>query len=210
MFVPPVFKSDDAALTRDLIARNAFGVLTVPSMPDAITHIPMLLVERDGGGSALIGHVSKANSVWRSFDGKTPAVALFMGPHAYISPNWYAGDKARLVPTWNYAAVHVFGKPTALDDDAADNVLQKLVATFEQDATGNWSMDGLDPEFRRRQLKGIVAFEMPIERTETKLKMSQNRAAEDALGAIAGLEAMGDPEALATAKIMRDAMKTRG
>ncbi len=207
MYVPPHFKSDDDAVTRKLIAENAFGLLTVPAAPDAITHLPMLLLEQ-AGGEKLIGHVAKANSIWKTFDGTHQAVAIFSGPHAYLSPNWYVSEN--MVPTWNYAAVHVFGRPVAVaDDDAADAVLQKLVAAFEQGATGNWSMDRLTPDFRRRQLKGIVAFEMPIERIETKLKMSQNRSAEDAEGAMRGLEATGDPQALATVEIMRQVMVGR-
>jgi transcriptional regulator len=202
MYVPPHFKSDDDALTRKLIAENTFGILSVPAAPDAISHLPMLLVDDGEAGEKLIGHVAKANPVWKTFDGTHPAVAIFSGPHAYLSPNWYVSEN--MVPTWNYAAVHVFGHPIAVtDDDAADAVLQTLVAAFESDATGNWSMDGLDTDFRRRQLKGIVAFEMPVERIETKLKMSQNRSAEDVDGAMRGLETTGDADALATVEIMR-------
>lgn len=207
MYLPPHFKADDDALTRDLIAANAFGILSVPSIPEAITHLPMILVER-AGAPTLIGHVAKANPVWKAFDGKTPAVAIFAGPHAYLSPNWYVSEN--MVPTWNYAAVHAFGNPMAVDDDGADGILQALVAAFENDATGNWSMDGLDPDFRRRQLKGIVAFEMPVARFETKVKMSQNRSMPDVLGAVAGLEAMDDPTAHATARMMRDLNAGRG
>lgn len=207
MYLPPHFKAEDDALTRSLVAANAFGVLVVPSMPDAITHLPMILA--DGDAPVLIGHVAKANPVWRAFDGETPAVAVFSGPHAYISPNWYVNES--LVPTWNYAAVHAFGNPKAATDAAAaDDVLQKLVAAFESDATGNWSMDRLTDDFRQRQLKGIVAFEMPVDRFETKAKMSQNRPTEDAMGALAGLEASGHPDALATAAMMRDLNRGRG
>lgn len=208
MYVPPHFKSDDDALTRKLIAENAFGILSVPAAPDAITHLPMLLVEEEGSTPKLIGHVAKANPVWKTFDGSNDAVAIFAGPHAYLSPNWYVSKN--LVPTWNYAAVHVFGKPKAVDDDAADGILQALVAVFESDATGNWSMDRLDADFRRRQMKGIVGFEMPADRIETKLKMSQNRPVEDAEGAMRGLQATGDPDALATADIMRRVSKAGG
>lgn len=202
MYVPPHFKSDNWDVARQLITQYAFGILSMPAAPDAITHLPMIVADADGAAPKLIGHVAKANPVWKAFDGAHDAVAIFAGPHAYISPNWYTNEN--LVPTWNYAAVHVFGKPMAIEDpDAADAILQKLTAAFESDATGNWSMDRLDPDFRRRQLKGIVAFELPISRVETKLKMSQNRPLEDAKGAIEGLENAGDPDALATARMMR-------
>lgn len=208
MYVPPHFKSDDDVLTRKLIAENAFGILSVPAAPDSITHLPMMLVEEDDGATTLIGHVAKANPVWKVFDGNHPAVAIFSGPHAYISPTWYVSEN--MVPTWNYAAVHVFGSPVVVtDDDAAFEILQKLVAAFESDATGNWSMDGLAADYIRSKLKGIAAFEMPVARTETKLKMGQNRLDEDTVSAIDGLEASGDLEARATAKIMRQVLAAR-
>ncbi|MGJ3259688.1 MAG: FMN-binding negative transcriptional regulator [Rhodospirillales bacterium] len=202
MYIPKFFANDDEALAREIVADHAFGVLmTFPGVEDAdadISHLPMLWT-----GGRLIGHVARANPHGARFDGASPSVAVFMGPHAYISPNWYAHDG--LVPTWNYAAVHLHGKPHAVEDEAgAVGILDTLVAAFENDATGNWSTADLPDGVLSRQVKGIVAFEMPVERIETKVKMSQNRKPDDIEGVISALGASPYEDDRATADMMRD------
>lgn len=203
MYVPPLFTSDDDALTCRLIAENAFAILISHGAEPWISHLP-LIMETDGDGARrLVGHVAKPNMHWKLFDGETPATAVFPGPHAYVSPNWY--ESANMVPTWNYAAVHVHGRPKMLEDfDPAHDAMQALVGTFESDETGNWSMERLTDERLRGQMKGIVAFEMPVERIETKVKMSQNRAPADVAGVIAALDASPRDDDRAVAAMMRD------
>ena len=117
-------------------------------------------------------------------------------------PNWYATPG--LVPTLNYAAVHVHGTPTALHDFVgAHAAMNDLVSTFENDETGNWSIDRLSDDRLRGQMKGIVAFEMPIARIECKVKMSQNRKPEDVQGAVAALEKSDNQDDRRTAAMMR-------
>ncbi|MDA0996609.1 MAG: FMN-binding negative transcriptional regulator [Proteobacteria bacterium] len=196
MYVPPAFKSEDAALGERLIAENAFGLLITTGSPPNANHIPMLR-RADG---VLIGHVAKANPQWQAFDGKAEAVAVFFGPHAYVSPNWYVTPA--MVPTWNYAAVHVFGAPRIVEGEKAADVLRALVGTFESDATGNWRLENLPDGMLEKQIKGIVAFEMPVDRIEIKTKLNQNRSAADAAAVQAKLAASIDPLARATAQMM--------
>ncbi|MBO6521666.1 MAG: FMN-binding negative transcriptional regulator [Rhodospirillales bacterium] len=201
MYIPKFFASEDEALAREIAAGYAFGMLmTLPAGAAAdadISHLPMLWT-----GERLIGHVARANPHGARFDGGSPSVAVFSGPHAYISPNWYAHDG--LVPTWNYAAVHLHGRPDAVEDEAhATDILDTLVAAFESDATGNWSTGKLPDGMLSRQLKGIVAFEMPVERIEIKVKMSQNRKPDDIDGVINALDASQYENDRATAAMMR-------
>ncbi len=198
MYMPKMFESDDAALGDRLIAENAFGLLVTAGSPPLANHLPM--VRRPDG--VLVGHVARANPQWQAFDGKAEAVAVFSGPHAYVSPNWY--ETPGLVPTWNYAAVHVFGAPRIVEGDAAADVLRVLVGTFESDETGNWRVENLPDGALEKQLKGIVAFEMPVARIEIKTKLSQNRSAADADRVREQLAASIDPAARATAAMMAD------
>jgi transcriptional regulator len=134
-------------------------------------------------------------------DGSKGALAVFMGPHAYVSPTWYATGPA--VPTWNYGVVHAHGKPRALEDAAFTRAaLAELVARHEP-GPGGWSVDKLPRELEENLVKAIVAFEMPVERLEAKFKLGQNRSAADRAGTMAGLEASGTPEAAALAAFMR-------
>lgn len=202
MYVPAIFAEDDPAELASLMRAASFAALvtTVDGRP-AATHLPLVLDQDSGAPGRLLGHVARANDHWKSFDGTNEALAIFAGPHAYISPSWY--ESANMVPTWNYAAVHVYGRPRIIEDtDAVLALLARLVRTYELDATGNWSMDKSDPEIMRGMTKGIVAFEMPIERMEGKWKMSQNRKPVDAKGAIEGLRGLGGAEAKTVAEIM--------
>lgn len=207
MYIPKFFASDDDTLARRIVADHAFGLLmTLPGEPGAdadISQLPMLWLDDGGQNGRIIAHVARANSHGGRFDGKSPSIAVFSGPHAYVSPNYYAHDG--LVPTWNYAAVHLHGKPRAVEDEAgAVAILDALVSTFESDRTGNWSTADLPDGMLPKQIRGIVAFEMPVERIELKVKMSQNRQPDDIKGVI---QALGDSESeadRATARMMAD------
>jgi transcriptional regulator len=186
-----------------LMRAESFGLLisTGADFMPVATHLPLWLDADEGEHGTLYGHVARANPQWRLFDGVRPALALFWGAHAYVSPRWY--KTAHLVPTWNYVTVHAGGRPQALDgDDDKLAVLRRLTDSYEQ---GKWSVDGLPANVLAGNLKGIVAFRLPIDRLEGKAKLSQNRGGEDIDGIIAGLEgeAAGDPLALVTAGLMR-------
>jgi transcriptional regulator len=209
MYVPNTFAEADPAEIAALMRATSFAALatSVDGCPVA-THLPLLLDDTGGRPGKLLGHVARANDHWKSFDGETEALAVFSGPHAYISPSWY--ESANMVPTWNYAAVHAYGRPQVIEDtDAVLELLAQLVGTYESDATGNWSMAKSDPALMRGMTKGVVAFEMPIERIEAKWKMSQNRKREDAAGAIAGLRKLGGADNDAVAAAMEQRLADR-
>ena len=193
MFIPKQYEETDAQVLRAFMRRESFAMLVTArdGIPVA-THIPLYLdTESDGSGHGrLLGHMARANPQWRDFGGERQAMAMFWGPHAYISPNWYVSEN--LVPTWNYATVHAYGAPRVIKDaDETIAVLRALTDTYESDATGNWSIDDMDEDVFTGMTKGIVAFEMPIERLQGKFKMSQNRKPQDSAGAAAGLRGMG-------------------
>ncbi|MDH5559056.1 MAG: FMN-binding negative transcriptional regulator [Alphaproteobacteria bacterium] len=193
MYVPKHFAGEDRAAMDAVIRDNPFGLLVgaLDGSPYA-THLPFLL-----DGDRLLAHFARANPHWKSIDGKTEMLAVFSGPHAYVSPRWYEAQQA--VPTWNYAAVHVYGAPRVIDDPVAvRDLLDRLVGEYEGDA---WSLDGQEADFTDRMSRAIVAFEMPIDRIEGKFKLSQNRPAEDRKRVADELDAGGFAD---LARLMRD------
>ncbi len=206
MYRPRHFDIDDPSVLSGFMREYSFVLLVTAAdgIPVA-SHIPLILDTDtgEGGGQRLLGHTAKANPHWRSFDGTAEAMAVFWGPHAYISPSWY--ETEIMVPTWNYVTVHAYGKPKVLSDPAAArDVLERLTSEYESEATGPWSMDVLPETYIEKQLNGIVAFEMPVDRLEGKFKLSQNRPPADREGAIKGLRGSGDPESLEVARLMAE------
>ena len=194
MYTPKHFEENDPQILENLMFGFSFALLVTAQNGTPLgTHLP-LLFEATGANGILVGHLARANNHWRQFDGGTEAMAVFQGPHSYISPNWYANDG--LVPTWNYATIHAYGQPQAIEDPIeTKDILARLVKANETDTTGNWSMSRLSSDEIKKQLKGIVAFRMPIDRLEGKFKMGQNRPPEDVLAAVKGLRAAGHADA---------------
>jgi transcriptional regulator len=177
MYVPAAFRVEDTSSLYEVIEAYSFATLvSVTDDAPFATHVP-LLFERRTDGPALLGHVARANPHWRRFDGSRQALAIFHGPHAYISPSWYATHPA--VPTWNYVAVHAYGAPRVRDDDTwVSHLLDRLVAKYESALPEPWSGE-LPVPFRQRMVRAVVGFEMPVERIEGKFKLGQNRPAAD-------------------------------
>ena len=193
IYTPTHFASCDEQAALKLIHDHPFATLitSVPGEELQITYIPLLY--EDG---VLLGHIAKVNPHWQQF-GKGSTMALFHGPHAFVSPLWYETPEDN-VPTWNYAVVHVHGQPELLDVGCNLAHLEQLYARMSKG-------DRLptDPAKVERLLGGIVAFRMPIVRLEAKFKMSQNRTAADRAGVIRGLRASGVAESIATADWMQ-------
>ncbi len=169
MYIPRHFAVQDREKLDRFIRENSFATL-ITSGEDGpfATHIPLLLE-----GDVLIGHMAKANPHWKMFDGRS-ALIIFSGPHAYVSPRLYV--TAPNVPTWNYAAVHVYGKPQIIEDSEESlNVLQRSLDYYDRQLERTEEL----AEYMRKQLPGIVAFRIPIERMEGKFKMNQNKKPED-------------------------------
>lgn len=197
MYIPKHFEWTDEAAIGDFIRANSFGTLTtiVDGVPYA-THLPFLY---DAEQKVLLAHVAKANSQWRNMDGQT-ALAVFTGPHAYISPSWY--EVAESVPTWNYVAVHVTGKCAVIDDETELlRLLEQTVRFYEPEST---LPAQAGERFYRNMMKAIVGFRIHITRVEGKRKLSQNKSGEVQQRVIDHLLQAGDTGAAGVAKLMQD------
>lgn len=181
MYIPPSFRIDDASKLSEFMDAHSFATLVTCShgIPFA-THLPMRHYRDDEGRTTLVSHMARANPQWKHFSAASEVLTIFSGPHAYVSPSWYAADNA--VPTWNYAAAHVYGTPTVLKDHVRIvAMLADTVHFYEQTFSRPWP--GILPDELRDQLiDAIVAFEIRVTRMEGKFKLSQNRSADDIAG----------------------------
>ncbi len=202
MYVPRHFAEDDVPTLHAFMAQYGFATLiTIRDGAPFASHLPLLVDGGRGEFGALIGHMARVNPQWRGFDGETEALAIFHGPHAYISPNWYPSRQK--VPTWNYAAVHAYGAPRILEHhDEVLAVLERLVAVHEGAMAEPWRIDSQTDAYRDTQMRGITAFEIPIARLEGKYKLNQNKPEADRLGAAMALRRTGDATALELARMM--------
>ena len=154
------------------------------------SHIPVLLKPEEGEFGTLYAHIAKANFQWRRSDPKVMGMAVFLGPEAYISPSWYPTKRetGKVVPTWNYVAVHAYGSVEFFDDrDRLLAIVTGLTELHEANRPDPWAVTDAPADYVTAQLKGIVGIRLPIARLEGKWKMSQNRTAEDRKGVIEGL-----------------------
>lgn len=203
MYTPPHFAYDDPVELTAFLRQHSFALL-VSGREGALeaSHLPLLYEPETGGSGVLYGHMARANTHWKRAAG--PVLAVFSGPHAYISPAWY--EEQNVVPTWNYAAVHITGDLQLIDDlDDSLAVLDRLVQFYERGRPQPWTFDIRD-EWVRKLAGGIVAFRIEVKSIEGKLKMSQNQPIERRMKVIAALEAAGDESSQAVAALIRQAM----
>ncbi|MFT3765430.1 MAG: FMN-binding negative transcriptional regulator [Minicystis sp.] len=206
IYMPKVFEAQDLGALHDLVEGHAFGMLIAPGEDGVpmIAHLPFVLDRSLGAHGTLFAHVARANPIRRAIDGSTPVIAVFRGPHGYISPGWYASRDD--VPTWNYAVVHVQGTLRAIEDEAeVMALLARLAEVNERGMPEPWSVAETSAETRAELLPAIIGFALEITRIEGKLKLSQNRRPEDRDGAIAALRARGTPDDLALVEMMERA-----
>ncbi|HEY3816672.1 MAG TPA: FMN-binding negative transcriptional regulator [Polyangiaceae bacterium] len=194
MYVPDVFRLDDPAALMALARAHPFAtVVTRDDRGVEVSHLPLCMDEER---KCLRGHLARANPQLSHLDAGCEALAIFHGPHGYVSPSVYAQQPS--VPTWNYAVVHVHGRARRVDERGLRSILDEMVARF--DATG-WRLY-TGEEFLRPALEAIAGFEIDIERLEGKLKLSQNRSPEDQARVVGWLE-RGDDSSRAVAALMR-------
>lgn len=176
MYVPSKFRGRDREAALAIMRDHAFATLiTATGGAPFVSHVPMLhRGATDENWGALRFHLARANPHVEQLSAGAEILAIFHGPHTYISPTWYEDQES--VPTWNYVVVHARGKPRALDEAELHRLLADLAAEYE--APGGWSMDTA-PEMVRELMPAIAGFEVPIDRLDAKLKLSQNRAPDD-------------------------------
>jgi transcriptional regulator len=156
----------------------AFVDLVTVSPSLRITHIPVWLDRAAGAYGTIHGHVSRQNPQSATFDGGQTGVVVFRGPHGYISPTWYAKTD-NVVPTWNFAVVHATGKLRPVEGAGLDETLAKLVAKFESYEGTSYNFAGLDENYKKNMMSGIIGFELEIELLEGKFKLGQDRSPAD-------------------------------
>ncbi|HMR30801.1 MAG TPA: FMN-binding negative transcriptional regulator [Geminicoccaceae bacterium] len=205
MYVPPAFREDDlAALHATMRDAGLANLVTATAEGLVATPLPLFLVPDEGPLGTLHGHLARANPQWR-LPPAGDAMVLFTGPDAYVSPSWYASKRqhGKVVPTWNYIAVHAHGPVEFFDDaDRLLEVVARLTGLHERSRSEPWAVSDAPEAFVRAQLKAIVGLRLPIARLEGKRKMSQNRSAEDRAGVAAGLAASGRASDRAVAALM--------
>lgn len=205
MFIPHEFAETDLPKLHQFIVQNSFGMIVsqVNGLPFA-THIPILLRRTEGQFGTLVGHVALANPQWRHLAGQT-ALVVFAGPHVYVSPTWY--EKENMVPTWNYTAVHAYGRVELIDGgEPLLDILKETVRVYEEAMPQPWVFEGTGT-LAERLMGQVVGFRMEIEKIDGKFKLNQNHPAERRQKVIGELERQGDENSLAIAKLMQATLK---
>ena len=188
MYIPEYQKNKNSSEIKQFLREHSFGILVTQSQgkPTA-THIPLALEVDDRGKEVLTGHIAKANQQWKDFGQNQEVLCIFNGPHAYISSSWYQEEE---VPTWNYIAVHVYGKIKILSEKEVMASLHRLVDTYEAGSQNPVSLSTMSAS-TLKQVKGIVGFQIEITDIQAKYKLSQNRE-QDHPRIIAELEKRND------------------
>ena len=193
MYIPLQYRNEDPAEVADFLRNNAFAILVsqVDDRPWA-THLPLELETNSSGQQLLTGHIAKANPQWRHFVENEPVLAIFNGPHAYVSSSWYKEEE---VPTWNYIAVHVYGKLQILSEEEVMASLHRLVDKYEKHSEEPVSLHNLSPR-TLRQVKGVVGFQISVEEVHAAYKLSQGREQDHTriIGELRERGAVGDHE----------------
>jgi transcriptional regulator len=200
MYIPEIYKNENQEEINDFLQKNSFGILVNRTNGKLwATHIPLELDKNENGESILFGHISKENPQWESFESDAHVLAIFSGPHSYISSSWYEKEN---VPTWNYIAVHIYGKIKIIEGEAVVASLKKLTDSYEKNSENPVRLEELSSK-TMRQTAGIVAFEIEIESIEAVKKMSQNRNEKDYHNIISELEKTKETSAIDVANVMK-------
>lgn len=202
MYIPAHFAEANLPKLHDFIEQNSFGLLVsqLDGQPFA-SHLPLLLNRQSGPHGTLIGHMARANPQWRQVEGQT-VLAVFSGPHAYISPSWYEAEN--VVPTWNYVAVHAYGKLEIIEgDDRLLALLKDFVDYYERSLPQPWMLKGTN-DYLERMMRQIVGFRIDITRFEGKWKLGQNHPQERRNKVVLALQQQPDEDSQAIAALMAD------
>jgi len=200
MYIPDLYKNENQEAITAFLKENSFGILINQTNGKLwATHIPLELSINAEGKTILEGHISKENPQWKGFAEDDQILAIFSGPHSYISPSWYDHEN---VPTWNYIAVHVYGKIKIIEGDAVIESLKRLVDKYEKNSENPVRIEDLS-EKTMMQSRGIVAFEIEIEEIQAQHKMSQNRDDKNYQNIISELEKTNINQSIAVANEMK-------
>jgi transcriptional regulator len=206
MYNPVHYREERPEMLAGAIRDIKFAILVTPTRDGIkVTHLPLIL-KGEPGAYVLEGHVARPNDHWGALDPALPSVAIFQGPHAYVSPSWYEAKRehGKVVPTWNYVTVHAHGTLERVDDQTALLAhLNDLTNANEAGRAEPWSVSDAPATYVAQMMRAIVGLRLRVERLEGKWKMSQNRGAADRLGTIAGLVGSAKAGDLEVAETMR-------
>ncbi len=207
MYAAPAFRQDNIAELQEMMQAIGFATIAANG-PDGLVaaHIPLSLDADDSRPGTLRGHVARANPFWRAVGAGTDVLAIFLGPHHYVSPGWYPSKRehGRVVPTWNYVAVHAAARATVVDDPSWLHAhVTALSKRHESARPEPWAVTDAPDDYIATMIQGIVGLELVISKLEGIKKLSQNRGADDRAGVIAGLETRTDAGAASVASLMR-------
>ncbi|MDR7371974.1 FMN-binding negative transcriptional regulator [Flavobacterium aquidurense] len=204
MHTPKIYKNEDAESIRAFLKEYSFGILINQTNGKlCATHIPIELEVNADGKEILQGHISKLNPQAEGFAENDQVLAVFTGPHSYISSSWYDHEN---VPTWNYIAVHVYGRIKIVDEEATIEQLKKLVDKYEANSENPVRVENLSAK-TMREARGIIGFEIEIDEIQATKKLSQNRDDHNYKNIISELEKTENPQAIAVAKEMSKCRK---
>lgn len=201
MYIPHHFRQHNIEEVKSFLQKNSFGILVsqVNGKPWA-THIPLELDVNIDGKEVLVGHVSRGNKQWKDFDKNEEVMAIFNGPHTYISSSWYDHEN---VPTWNYIVVHVYGTIRIIEGEELLGSLKKLVDKYEAHSSNPVTVEGMSKRFLESELRGIIGFEIVITDIQAAYKLSQNRDTNNKQNIVAELEQRGDHDSIQIAGHMK-------
>lgn len=206
-YTPAAFRETDTARLHAMMEGAGLATLvTASETGPLVSHLPLLLDPAAGTMGVLTGHLARGNPQWKASDLSRPAVAIFMGPDAYISPNYYPSkhDDPRTVPTWNYVAVHARGRLETFDHpEQLLSLVTRLTERHEQRSAKPWAVSDAPADYLGKMVRAIVGVRLIIESIDGKKKLSQNRSDIDRQGVVAGLSSSADPNELKIAELMR-------
>ena len=196
MYQPPHFREDRIEVQHELIRTHPLGLLITAGPGGLIANpFPFLLDQEGSDKGTLRLHIARANPQWRELEAIEECLVVFQGPQDYVTPSWYATKRetGKVVPTWNYATVHAWGRPRVMNDDAwLRRQIEDLTRSRESHRAEPWQVDDAPADFVMAQMRAIVGVEIAISRIEGKWKMSQNRPPADRLGVIDGFRQAGE------------------
>ncbi len=206
MYTPKLYREEDRSKILEFMRENEFVTLVSHDGQRPVASHLLVEVIEEGERLLINGHMSRANSLWKSFERNSEVLVIFQGPHTYISPTWYNHVN---VPTWNYQAVHVYGKPHLVTEyEEAYQLLKRLIDRHEK--SGHYKMDSLPQDFVEKEIRGVVAFQIEVTQIEANYKLSQNRDDEDYWNIVSHLEERQDELSHGVAEAMKEQRKDRG
>ncbi len=212
MYLPKINEETRLDVLHDLIRAHPLGTWVSAEETELnVNHIPFVLDGSRGEFGTLLGHVARANPIWKASPSARASVIVFRGPQAYITPSWYPSkhQHGKAVPTWNYAVVTAQGYPQFIDDrEWLYEHLAQLTDTHEASQALPWKIGDAPEEFTDKLVAAVVGVEIPVRRIEGKWKTNQNRPEPDKLGVVAGLLGKGDDESVAMASLVRRHLTT--